>query len=76
MLWTVSTTVGGAGAEVRGRGGGGFGGREPGMQLWERKAKRGRRREDKEDTKTCEARTTERETRQQSQALSPDQLLF
>lgn len=32
------------------------------MQIWGQEAKR-RRKEDKEDTKTYEARTTERETR-------------
>lgn len=77
LLWTVSTTEGRwrgrRGAEVRGREGGKgewFGGRESRMQIWGQEAKRGRKKEDREDTKTYEARTTEHETRKQSQALS------
>lgn len=70
LLWTVSTTEGGGGGR-RGRGRGrGFGGREPHTQIWGQEAERGRKKEDKEDTKTYEARTTEHETRKQSQALS------
>lgn len=42
---------------------GGFGGREPRTQIWGQEAKRGRKKEDKEDTKKYEARTTEHETR-------------
>lgn len=33
------------------------------MQIWGQEAERGRKKEDKEDTKTYEARTTEHETR-------------
>lgn len=77
LLWTVSTTEGrwrgrGGAEEVRGREGGGewFGGRESRTQIWGQEAKRGRKKEDREDTKTYEARTTEHGTRKQSQALS------
>lgn len=69
LLWTVSTIEGGGGAE-----GGGFRGREArytDMGVVGQEAERGGgRKEDKEDTKTYEARTTEHETGKQSQALS------
>lgn len=66
LLWTVSTTEGGGGAE----GDRGQGGREPCTHIWGQEAERGRGKEDKEDTETYEARTTEHETRKQSRALS------
>ena len=79
LLWTVSTTEGGGG----GRGGRGGGGRgqgwgfqeveSGGVQMWGTGGRE--EKEDREDTKTYEARTTERKTRKQSQALSWAHLL-
>lgn len=41
-------------------------GREPRRQIWEREAERGREKEDKEDTKTYEARTTDMRQKRKS----------